>query len=318
MTADRAPHHDEETLVAQLADPSARRRLRSLPGLDPALAERLLDYPEDFLTRQRDLSLANVVRIAPWSAVQAAATWLAAGQAAPALWQRLQAEPDTLVMLAQELAAGSDAAAAENTLQLLVLDPLDPFALGADRRAAIAEAGLRSPHAQARGLAAEYLSESHPARVLVLFDRLVVDSDQRLRAVAWRVAFAHARLAARERAFALLGDERAPLDVRRSALLAAGEYLPTDALVDLLSWFVAHPDPDLAGDAATLLHDMHRNPLIAEAALRSPHEHVRETAERLLDPLRGSPAAGGNRPGSPLSTAEIFEDLVRRIPERKP
>jgi len=42
---------------------------------------------------------------------------------------------------------------------------------------------------------------------------------------------------------------------------------------------------------------------------------VRETAERLLDPLRGSPAAGGNRPGSPTDTSAIFEELLRRESE---
>ena len=131
------------------------------------------------------------------------------------------------------------------------------------------------------------------------------------------VGFRRDRAEARDLAFGLLGDEGVALAVRRSALLAAGEYLPTDDLVDLLTWFVAHPDPDLAGDAANLLHQLHRNPLIAEAALHSPHAHVRETAERLMDPLRGSPAAGGNRPGSPVDTAGIFEDLIRRETERR-
>jgi hypothetical protein len=81
----------------------------------------------------------------------------------------------------------------------------------------------------------------------------------------------------------------------------------------VLSYAVLQPDSALAGDAADLLHDLHRHPAIAEAAQRSPHSAAREVAAYLLDPYRGSPAAGGSRPGDPLRGGDIFDELVRRL-----
>jgi hypothetical protein len=316
-TLDAVPPGERESAFALLLDdPDGRRWLRAWHGLDAELAARLLAFEEDFRGVRRDATLDAVVARATRDDALLHAAALAAGSAAPAFWRRLRGEPGLLAEIACRAAAGDDRRLAETTLELLVLDPLDPYGLGDATRREIAEAGLRSPFASVRGLAAEYVAETTPDIIVRAFSTLVAGDDERLRAVAWRVAFRHAPSEARDLAFALLGDERVDLHVRRSALLAAGEHLPTDELVDLLSWFVTHPDPDLAGDAADLLHALHRNPLIAEAALHSPHAHVRETAERLMDPLRGSPAAGGSRPGSPADVAALFEDLVRRESER--
>ena len=41
-------------------------------------------------------------------------------------------------------------------------------------------------------------------------------------------------------------------------------------------------------------------------------DQVREIAEALLDPRRGSPAAGGSRPGDPTRTLDIFKALLER------
>jgi hypothetical protein len=307
----------ESAIEALLAEPVGRRWLRGRPGLDPPLAAGLLEFEADFRTRRRDQTLAAVVAVAPRAALVEHAPALAVGPAASALWQRLASDQGMLGVVARTLVSGDDELAAETALALLVADPLDPFQLGDGARAHIAGEGLASVHPAVRGLAAEYLAEREPWRILAALGALVRDTDERLRAIAWRVGLRQERGTARDLAFAMLGDESVALPVRRSALLAAGEHLPTDELVELLTWFVAHPDPDLAGDAANLLHELHRNPLIAEAALHSPHAHVRETAERLLDPLRGSPAAGGNRPGSPVDTSAIFEDLIRRETERR-
>ena len=64
--------------------------------------------------------------------------------------------------------------------------------------------------------------------------------------------------------------------LRRSALLALGQALPTEQIAPLLALLVAHPEPGLAEDAADLLWRQHRHPLVAQAAARSPHPAVRE------------------------------------------
>ena len=85
-------------------------------------------------------------------------------------------------------------------------------------------------------------------------------------------------------------------------------------IVELLAFFVQHPNEELALDAAGLFYNHHRNPVIAEAALLSPHEQVRDIGTRLMDPYRGSPAAGGSRPGDPTG-ADVFADMLRKLGE---
>jgi hypothetical protein len=54
------------------------------------------------------------------------------------------------------------------------------------------------------------------------------------------------------------------------------------------------------------------------AAQVSPHLSVREIAEHLLDPNRGSPSAGGSRPGDPTrpDATQIYGDLLQQLEER--
>jgi hypothetical protein len=168
-----------------------------------------------------------------------------------------------------------------------------------------------------RGLAAEHLVAHGPTILVERASALVRDEDERLRGHAWHAFYMRESQRANALALALLGDERTPIPVRRSALVAYGEHLPTSEAADLLVFFVQHPDEALALDAAQLMFRLHRYPTIAMAAAESPHAPVRELALFLLDPYRGSPAAGGSRPGDPTS-GDIFAELARRLEEDEP
>jgi HEAT repeat protein len=185
-------------------------------------------------------------------------------------------------------------------------------------RGTVAIAALRSSEPSIRGLAAEYVASTDPALMLGSFDEHIRDPSERVRGVTWVAALELARDDAARIAIELVSDDTEPVDVRRSALVAIGTHLPTGDLVDVLALLVVHPDARLAGDAADLLFQRHRHPVVAEAARHSPHERVREIAEYLLDPLRGSPAAGGSRPGGPTrqDASSIFSDMIQRIEER--
>lgn len=302
---------------ALLATAAGRRWLREDPALTTELADRLLAFESDFRQPRRDRSLASAVERASATAVDAHFSVLAAGPAATALWRRLPAEPATLVRKATALVAGTDATAAEATLHLLVLDPLDPFGVGHDARLEIAARALDADAASVRGLAAEFLAEHAPEILERRLQRLFADDSERVRGAVWDSALRVNRQATVERAATLLADESAPVLIRRSALNALGTTLPTSQMTELLSYFVIHPDHELAADAANLLYRQHRNPITAEAARDSPHADVREVAEQLLDPLRGSPAAGGSRPGDPTrSSADIYADMIRQLEEK--
>ena len=300
---------DDGDLNALLSDPAGRRWLRGWSALDESLAARLLDWPEDFTGRRRDSTLERVVALAPLDALEQRAEVIAGGPAAAALWRRLAVNPDDLTRVAERVVAGE---AAEATLAILVLDPLDEHGLGNDRRVRVARAALASPAAAARGLAVEFLANAAPEVVIEHLDGLVADDDERVRGVGWLTGLRVATSDTFERALALLGDESAPVEHRRSALVAAGTTMPTTAMAEILSVFVVHPDERLALDAADMLYAQHRNPVTAEAARLSPHAEVREIAEALLDPRRGSPAAGGSRPGDPTRTLDIFKALLER------
>lgn len=304
-----------EDLERLLATPDGRRQLRVRADVDQGLADRLLAHEADFRQPRRDHTLALVVQAASDDALVRHAATIAAGPGAAALWERLAARPMVLHEVATVVVAGDDVTAAEATLYLLVLDQLDPWGLGEPGRVGIAIEALRSPHPVVRGLAAEFLAAHAPALLLGRFDELVRDPDERVRGIVWSAALRLARADARDLALAMIGDEWAPLPQRRSALHAAGAALPTSDMLDVLTWLVVHPDPDLATDAANLLLDQHRHPTIAMAAQTSPHANVREIAEYLLDPYRGSPAAGGSRPGDPsrADATDIFEDMIRRL-----
>ncbi|HVX29163.1 MAG TPA: hypothetical protein VHA53_01690, partial [Nitrolancea sp.] len=73
----------------------------------------------------------------------------------------------------------------------------------------------------------------------------------------------------------------------------------------------------LAEVATDLLWTYHRSPSIAIAAAESPHESVRATAARLLNPQTGSPAAGGSRPGAPERGPDIYQEMLKGYEQRK-
>jgi hypothetical protein len=157
---------------------------------------------------------------------------------------------------------------------------------------------------------------SIPGLLTAHIDRLARDASARVRGFAWLAAFRIDRSTAANLATDLLGDETAGIEIRRSALNAAGEHLPTEQMIGLLSYFVIHPNEALALDAAHLLHRHHRHPEIAIAAAGSPHPEVREIANHLMDPYRGSPAAGGSRPGDPLRVDPLLQ-LLRLLEEEE-
>jgi hypothetical protein len=308
----------DELILELLESPTGRRWLRAIPDIEAGLADALLRFEEDFRTQRRDATLALVVQRASESALREHATQIAAGPAGQTLWQRLAGDPQTLTDTALAVVRGQDGVAAEATLYLLVVDPLDPYGLGRQTRARIAAAALESHTAAVRGAAAEFLASHAPEELLATFDALIHDRDERVRGIVWNCALRLARADARDLALGVIGDETTRLQVRRSALIALGTVLPTSDMVDLLSLLVVHPVEELALDAALLLHDYHRHPTIATAAQQSPHEPVRNIAEALLDPLRGSPAAGGSRPGDPTrpDATAIFSDMLRQVEER--
>lgn len=296
---------------------TGRRWLRDDPDLTHEQADRLLEFTSDFQSPRRDRTLAAVIERASLAAVERHVEAIAAGPAAPALWKRLAADPSRLVTIASRVVSWLDEQVAEATLYLLVLDPLDPFGVRIDNRIAIATEALSSSSPRVRGLAAEHLASHAPAIIQRSLEELLADRSERVRGIGWDAALRVDRAATVERATALLNDESVPVPIRRSALLSLGTHLPTAQMAELLSYFVVHPDHDLASDAADLLFRQHRNPIAARAAQDSPHADVREIAERLLDPLRGSPAAGGSRPGDPIrSSTDIYADMLRQLDEK--
>ena len=312
------PDRDRERLVSTLLDDAIGRRwLRTVVELDTPLADRLLAFTDDFRGKRRDRTLGAIIVHASEGALHEHATTVAGGPAAADLWERLRHHPDELDTVAREVVEHGDQQAAEGTLYLLVLDHLDTYAIGPDGRAGIARAALRSPDPHVRGLAAEFLAGNDPKSLMESFDVLIHDENERVRGIIWATGLSRQRRATYDRAVMLIGDESTPTPVRRSALVAIGTTMPTRDLVDLLTYLVVHPDPVLAGDAASLLYNHHRNPITAEAALASPHESVRSIAERLLDPFRGSPAAGGSRPGDPTKVTDIYAGMIRQLEERE-
>lgn len=301
----------DRTIDLALETPTGRHWLRGLSDLDIALADCLIACESDFRTQRRDNTLACAVQAGSTDALLAHSEALASGPAAASLWTRLAGNPGTLADVATRTIASHNSAAAENTLYLLVLDTMDPFSLGSELRATIARAGLAAAEASIRSLAAEYLFDHDVAALAEPAARLVHDSDERVRGLAWSAGFRAEPDETLEAATGILGDEQVDLQIRRSALAAIGTHLDTHDVVDLLTFFVTHPSEQLALDAGNLLYRLHRHPTIATAALESPHESVREIGQFLLDPYRGSPAAGGSRPGDPTSS-DIFAQMLRQ------
>ncbi len=296
----------------RLSDPTERRALRQSPDLTERDADLLLTFDEDFRSRQYDRSLANVVRQATLSGLTAHAGSIAAGSGARALWERLSSDSDLLLQTARGVILYQPAPAPRTTVTLLMFDPIDSIAIDSGIRFELAEAALRSRDAEARGLAVEFLANNAPERVQPAFDKLIYDENERARGYAWQASYLVDSASTWDCAVQILGDESEDLPARRSALIAAGRLLPTTEVESLLSFFVVHREPSLALDAAWLFEQYHRTPAIATAALDSPHAEIREIAGRLMDPYRGSPAAGGSRPGDP-TRGDAYANLLRQL-----
>ncbi len=288
--------------------PAGRRWLRArllsvLPAPErAALAERLLDWPEDFDPLHRDVSIRDLVWALPEETFDRALVWLAGTNAAGAVWERVaRTSRAALRDAALHVLRHGTALARETMIYLLLLDPEHPDPLSTEDRTMLLAEMLVDPDPEVRGHAAELAAESDPELLLAELDTFLYDESERVRAAAWATAFAADHGAAAERAATLVADEGAPLPVRRSALCALGERLSTEQIAPLLALLVTNPERTLAEDAAELLWRRHRHPLPAQAAVQSPHPGVREIGERLLHPARGSPAAGGDRPGAPTS-----------------
>lgn len=298
-----------------LTTTAGRRWLRLWPAIPTHLASRLVAIEDDFQTTRRDRSLDAVVAQAPVEDVLQQAAMLAASPAAGAFWNRLSNDPALLAETAVSVIRRDVGRASENTLFLLVMDPMDPYDIGEERRIAIALAALESQPGGARSLAAEYLFDHNPDALADRWRELVTDDDERMRALGWSAGLRSDTGVVFNEAIWLLGDASIPVPVRRSALAALGTNFETRDVVDVLAEYVVHDDHDLALDAGNLLYRLHRHPTIATAAAKSPHADVRDIGEFLLDPYRGSPAAGGSRPGDPTHS-DIFAEMIRNTEER--
>jgi hypothetical protein len=300
-----------------------RRWLRAsvLPILDERaaarLASRLLAWPADFRADRRDRTTPEVARQLSRDALLSSVQLLAGSNAASVYWQRLaELGSDEIIEAALRVMSGADTIARATLLHILLLDPYGPLRLPAEAEQRLLVAALADVDPEIRGLAAELAMEIAPDVLLEAPERHPLDESERLRAAYWSAALAHRPEDATEQATQMVTDETAALDARRSALAAIGEQLRTRQVAPVLAAMVAHPDPVLAGDAADLMWRLHRNPAIAQAAARSPHDPVRELAERLLHPERGSPAAGGSRPGDPTRTTDIYQEMLEQMQTR--
>lgn len=316
--AQLAPSAREQVILKLMERPLGRRWLRAslLSALEGAeagrLAVALLEWRSDFAPHQRDRTTAGVVDALPVDRLLQETPFLAGSNAASHLWERLaRVAPEQLTDLALRVLAEADAVGRETMLHLVLLDPFGPVSLTEPERLAVLAAALADDLDEIRGLAADLMADEAPDHLLAQRDHWLRDSSERVRTAAWDVAFAHDPDGAATEAVRILFSEAEPLAVKRTALLALGHALPTAEIAPLLASMVAHPERELAEDAANLLWSLHRSPEIAEAASRSPHAGVRALAQRLLHPELGSPAAGGSRPGAPVPVGDIYQQMLK-------
>ncbi|MCX2728144.1 hypothetical protein OO015_11650 [Thermomicrobium sp. 4228-Ro] len=300
------PHSEPIQLSEALATAAGRRWLRrtvlpALPASEAALlAAALLAYRDDFLSWRRDRSTWTVIERLDREALLANVDWLAGSNAALALWARLMEEGTaTLVTAALRVLRQGTRIARETALTLLLADPTRERELPAGAERALLAIALADPDDVIRGLAVEIAAQRVPDLVLPHWRRWVLDASRRARRATWRSVL-RADPLAREQALALMYNERLPADVRSDALWALAQVMTTAEIAPLLAAAVVDSARELAEVAADLLWTQHRHPLPAQAALESPHPAVRRVGEHLLDPRRGSPAAGGARPGMPI------------------
>lgn len=309
VSSPRVGNSEQPERVAQreaLASPAGRRWLRKavLPELPTAtaqsLADQLLAFHDDFLVFRWDPTLATVVQRASLPALLAALEQLAASSAAEALWRRLTAEGiPILVTAALRLLRRGTVPARESVLVRLVVDPAREPRLPRWAERLLLVVALADPAAELRGLAVETASQRFPDLIRPHWRRWIMDESERARRAAWLTGLGSDPTAG-EFAERLLQDENVPADRRASALWALAQVQTTAAIAPWLAWAIASPAADLAFTAADLLWTRHRHPLPAQAALESPYAEIRALGAQLLDPRRGSPAAGGARPGMPL------------------
>ncbi|MCS7050955.1 MAG: hypothetical protein NZL87_05010 [Thermomicrobium sp.] len=292
-----------ERLRELFETPDGRRWLRAavLPQLPrpeaEQLAAQLLAFREDFSPQRRDWTTRSVVEAADRATLDRQLTWLAASNAALALWERLANEGLCgLVSAALRVLRRSSPLARELVLTLFVADPTREVRLPRSAERALLVVALVDADDAVRGLAAEAAWRRAPELLLAGWRQWVRDPSGRVRRAAWQVALRR-RADARGAALALVTDEGEPVAVRADALWALGQCLPTAELAPVLAAAIQDPALELAAVAADLLWWQHRHPLPAQAARRSPHPAVRALGAALLDPHRGSPAAGGARSG---------------------
>ena len=310
------PATREAVIGGLLKTPAGRRWLRRSSLLTTELADRLLESEGDFNQRRQDSTLGKTVQLATLEKLVVHAVAIASGSGAPALWSRLAEDNGAFKSALLAILASGDVRALEATGTHLLLDPTESYGLTDRQRTGLAAEFLDTDAATARAVAAEFLAATSPEVLSSRLSRLIRDESATVRGFTWMAAYHWDREATASRGIELLGDESVGVEIRRSALNAAGETLPTDQMIGILSYFVVHPNDALALDAANLLHRHHRHPEIAIAAEGSPHDEVRDIASRLTDPYRGSPAAGGSRPGDPLREDPLLR-LMRQIDEEE-
>jgi hypothetical protein len=307
-----------------LVESLGRRWLRGvlLAELPPAevapLVERLRTFTEDFVVNRRDSTTANLVHALPLAELMRDAPFWAGSNASEAFWRRLVNErPDELPAIARRVLDDGEPAARETTLALVLVDPYSEVRLDGADRIAVLRSALDDRDDEVRGLAADVLAEEAPEELAIFVSRLMLDASERVRVAVWDAAMAVDFEAAREAALALLADDEAMLDARRTALLALSAVMSTPEIAPILEVLVVHPERALAEVATDLLWTYHRSPSIAMAAAESPHESVRLAAERLLNPQTGSPAAGGGRPGAPDRGHDIYQEMLKGYEQPK-
>ena len=306
LTLIACEHHTlEPSWTAALATASGRRWLRRavLPVVAgpqaTALATLLLGFRDDFRAEQRDFSTRTVVERANRATLAANLEWLAGSNAALALWERLAEEGITsLVSAALRVLRRGEPRARELVLTVLLADPTRQIVLPPWAERVLLLVALADGDEVVRGLAVEMAAGRWPELLVPDWPRWTRDGSGRARRATWRMAL-RIDARARTRAAALAFADEEPAEVRADALWALGQVLTTAEIAPILARLIQHPRPELAESAADLLWTRHRHPEPARAALASPHPKVREIGKRLLDPRRGSPAAGGARPGMP-------------------
>jgi hypothetical protein len=307
-----------------LSDSRGRRWLRGslLAKLSPiaaaTLARQLRSFSDDFAANRRDSTTTDVVRAVPFDDLTQDAPFWAGGNAAEAFWRRLSNErPEALPKIAQRVLNEGEPGARETMLALLLVDPYSEVRLAGAGRVAVLRSALGDLDDEVRGLAADVLAEEAPEQLATSLSRLTLDASERVRVAVWDAAMAVDFEEARQAALALLADDAASLDARRTALLALSAVLSTPEIAPLLEALVVHPERALAEVATDLLWTYHRSPSIAMAAAESPHESVRAAAARLLNPQTGSPAAGGSRPGAPERGHDIYQEMLKGYEREK-